>query len=104
MPRVPVRMLEDLRVRGVDIRVWGILEFLSDQRLSVRATDEEIGAEIGMTVRSIRISLNRLERFGYIARVSGPSGTRRIILNPRGNDDRDDDDEGDDDVIENGGN
>jgi predicted transcriptional regulator of viral defense system len=80
---VPIDMLRDIRrIEPVDIRVWGFLLHDARFRGHCELTDAELAGMCGVSQQTIRRSLLRLTRAGWIDRVGGRC--RRVLLNARG--------------------
>jgi predicted transcriptional regulator of viral defense system len=69
---------------GADLEVWCALCFLARERGFVDSTDEAIADECGIAARTVRDSLARLERRGFLERSKGEDGRRRLVLRPEG--------------------
>ena len=80
------RLWKDRNIAGTDLKVWCALEFIARGRGYLVATDEAIAEECGISPRTVRDSLQRLERAGFLRRDRDESGGRRITLRPDGPD------------------
>lgn len=78
------RLWKDRNIAGTDLKVWCALEFISRGRGYLVATDEAIASECAISSRTVRDSLLRLERAGFLDRGRDESGGRRITLMPDG--------------------
>jgi predicted transcriptional regulator of viral defense system len=80
---VPDRLWLDPRLKANDVRVWCALCFTARGRDHTDATDQGLAAMMGMSERTIRDSLMRLEACGFVERTR--RGERRAItLRPEG--------------------
>ena len=80
---VPDRLWLDSRLRANDIRLWCALIFTARSRNYTEATDAILAGQIGLSERSIRDSLARLEVSRFIDRQREGEG-RVIRLRPEG--------------------
>jgi DNA-binding GntR family transcriptional regulator len=80
---VPDRLWLDRRLNATDVRIWCVLAFLARARDHTDATDAAIGDQVGLSARTVRDSLRRLESCGFVGRDR--QGEARIItLRPEG--------------------
>lgn len=81
---IPDRMLYDGRLEPMDIRLWGVMLHIGRFRGYCHSTDNQLAAKLRVSPQTIRRSLLRLERSGYISRGRGDDGGRRIDFRPDG--------------------
>ncbi len=80
---VPDRLWIDRRLGGSDLKVWCALCFLCRGRDFTDATDDAIAHQLGLSPRTVRDSLRRLETAGFLSR-DRQGEARRITLRPEG--------------------
>jgi hypothetical protein len=80
---VPDRMTFDERLERGDIHVWCVLAFFARDRDHADVTDAMLADRARVSERTIRDSLARLERSGFISRRREGPG-RIITLIPEG--------------------
>lgn len=80
---VPDRLWLDRRLRGSDLKVWCALLFLARGRDYTDATDDAIASQLGISPRTVRDSLYRLERASFIERQRNGEN-RHTYLRPEG--------------------
>lgn len=81
--RVPLSMVRDVRrIQPIDLRVWCVLLHDARFRGHCEYTDGDLAGMLGVSPQTIRRSLLRLARAGYIEREGAPR--RRILLEPIG--------------------
>ncbi len=80
---VPDRLWMDRRLTGSDVRLWCVLAFHARDRGYSDATDATLAEQVGVSPRSIRDGLGRLQDCQFLAR-HGRGSTRTITLRPEG--------------------
>jgi len=80
---VPDRMTFDDRLKSHEIRLWCVLCFAARGRDHTDVTDAALAAMMGMSERTVRESLARLEECRFIERARRGEG-RVITLRPGG--------------------
>jgi len=78
------RILYDERLDATDVRLWGIMAHVARHRDRCGSTDDSLALKLGKSPQTVRRSLLRLERCGYITRGKGHDGGRLIELWPEG--------------------
>lgn len=82
---VPDSLTFDItRIRDTDIRLWCVLSHHARFRGYSTSTDDQLAATLDVSPQTVRRSLLRLERAGYLERSRGDDGCRRITLRPEG--------------------
>jgi DNA-binding MarR family transcriptional regulator len=80
---IPDRMLLDQRLEAIDVRLWGILLFIARGRPECDPSDAILAARLGVSDRTVRRALDRLEDCRFVSRRR--SGDARFItLRPEG--------------------
>lgn len=80
---VPDRLWTHPRLQLFDIKLWCALSLLARGRGQCEATDSTLAGEAGASEQTVRRSLARLEREGFLAREMD-GRTRVLTLRPEG--------------------